>query len=384
LPSPRHKPLFNRRYLITLVWILPLVILLLHLSARPARPLADAGWSPSEQLYFLNTTDTRYRLDLILPDTPALSDADWYEARINDARLDARLASPALRDWLDRQGWQLSRTRAGGYQALQLQMQDRPERAAREAFLSLLTQAPALDEPALHSELSARRYLQRQDAQTLLLATFGAQLPQPTQPPAPLWTLSGPELELTPAPPPTRRLQTLDHWQPGQLEIAPASARTDTAWMLIGEPIPAPASGAALAQQRFVAEAVARLLPAIAPAGAEYRWRWQPLAGGGYRALLLRNWPDSVAAPGQALAAALTDTAFNHIRNSLLERFNQLLDDSPQQWLDLIALYGLALDSDAPFRDTLEQLTPDAARALLEQTLRPEHSLAIRLTTTEP
>lgn len=68
MPSPRHKPLFNRRYLVALVWILPLVIVLLQLSGRSA-PLA-IGWNGQEELHFLTTEDSSYRLELAAADAP--------------------------------------------------------------------------------------------------------------------------------------------------------------------------------------------------------------------------------------------------------------------------------------------------------------------------
>lgn len=168
------------------------------------------------------------------------------------------------------------------------------------------------------------------------------------------------------------------------LELEPTAARTDTHWRLLGEPLQAPHSGPALARQRLVAEATARLLPHIAPPNSDYRWRWVPLARGGYRVLLLHRWPEQTTPLGEQLAAALDQKLLDQLRNELLAQLDHLLEEEPRRWLNLVALYRLPLDSDRAFRDTLEHLTLEEARQLLTRLLPPTRRLAIRLKTTEP
>lgn len=384
MPPSRKKPLFSRRSLIALTWILPLVILLLQFSGRQDPPLLSIGWNESQRLYFLDRERPHYRLDLILPQRPALSDGDWRAQALAQAQLEARLSAPELERWLKQQGWQLTPGRAGGYQALQFEMASPPSATAQAQLLALLEQPPTQVPDDRLAELDARRYLALQDPQTQLLAAFGDQLPAvPQRPFTPRWSLVGPDLELAQAPAPSAEAPPTAAWQPGQRVIAPASPHTDTGWALVGEPLPPPRDGASLAQQRFVAEAVARLLPQLAPDQADYRWRWQPLSRGGYRVLLMHDWPPDSVPTGHTLAAALDEPLLQSLRAELLERFNQLLQTAPQQWLDLVALYHLPLDSDAVFRDTLQHLTLSEARALLTQALSPEHRISIRMTTTE-
>ena len=381
----RKKPLFSRRGLIALTWILPITILLLQLSGRQDPPQLSIGWNASQQLYFLDREGSNYRLDLILPQRPALSDNDWQTQALARAQLKARLSAPALERWLKQQGWQLTASNAGGYQVLQFEMSSPPTATAQEQLLALLNKPSPETAKALLPELNARRYLALQDPQTRLLAAFGEQLPAPPQiSPAPRWSLIGPDLKLTQDLAPSAEPHPPSAWQPGQRAIPPASAHTDTGWILVGEPLLAPHDGTSLAQQRFVAEAVARLLPQLASDQADYRWRWQPLIHGGYRVLLVHNWPPDSIPTGHTLAAALNESLLQSLRTELLARFDQLLQTAPQQWLDLVALYRLPLDSDAAFRDTLQQLTLTEARTLLTQILGPEHRLTIRLTTTEP
>ncbi|GGC08779.1 hypothetical protein GCM10011352_38930 [Marinobacterium zhoushanense] len=385
----RHQPLFNRRYLLILIWILPIVILVLHRSGQTQSPLDQLSWQ-NDSGYLLPNTEPGYRLTLILPSTNALSDEGWVQDQAVERALRTRL--DAAQTWLDQQQWRADLHRSGSYLALRLRMQAQPKPVQQQQLLSLLAPLPALDWPALTRRLRAERYLQSQPAEDRLLAAFGQQLEPSSdigtaysrlwQPPH-RWILVGdveiPEQTTSPS-----QADRYDRsgWQSGELLIPDTgSSRLDTGWQLIAQSIPAPTNGVELARQRLSAELVSHLLARTLAANADYRWLWQPLVSGGYHGLLLHNWPDDPSAMGEQLARHLDQALLDTTRDTLLQQLARIEQESPGQWLDLVALYRLPLDSHKAFRDTLTTLNLAQARQLLRDTLRPAQSLLIRFDT---
>lgn len=264
-------------------------------------------------------------------------------------------------------------------------MAERPSAAQRQQFLSLLESPGAQDLAPQTGQLQARRYLDLQQAQTQLLAAFGSRLPAELKTPAsPRWTLSGPLSDLARQSPPRVRYPT-------PAPLATGGAGTGTDRRPHRYPLATAGRTAAGAAQRSGPGPAAaggrshrRLLPHIAPPNSDYRWRWVPLARGGYRVLLLHRWPEQTTPLGEQLAAALDQKLLDQLRNELLAQLDHLLEEEPRRWLNLVALYRLPLDSDRAFRDTLEHLTLEEARQLLTRLLPPTRRLAIRLKTTEP
>ncbi|MBV1787779.1 hypothetical protein KQ940_06880 [Marinobacterium sp. D7] len=382
--------MFNRRYLLILIWILPIVILILHRSGETARPLDQLGWQ-SETGYRLPANEAGYQLTLILPLTSALSDEGWVLDQTIEHALRTHLDGSTVQNWLARQEWHAVLHRSSSYLALRMQMQARPTAAQQQQLLSLLAQPPRLDWPTLKRRLQAERYLQSQSAEDRLLAAFGEQR-EPSLDlttaysrlwlPPPRWTLVGDmgTTGQTTSPPKAAR-DDRSSWQSGKLLIADTgSSRLDTRWQLIAQPISAPTDGRELAQQRLGAELVAQLLPRTQTANADYRWLWRPLLSGGYRGLLLHG-TDDPGTLGEQLARQLDQPLLDATRDGLLQQLTRIEAEAPGQWLDLVALYRLPLDSHKAFRDTLNALDLAQARQLLRDTLPPAQSLHIRFDT---
>lgn len=383
MAKAKHKPLFNRRYLLILVWVLPLVILLLQPGADETA-VNKIQWDPQRQAYLLPAQRDDILLTLILPFSQALSDQGWVQQRTRTESLRQRLAMPELQDWLAAQGWQAELSQTTTHLRVALQMTKAPQAEQMSDFLDRLTSLAGIDQNAIERRTQAERYLQKQDEQVRLLSALGDQLAdQPQRPDAlsaatSIWTLTG-DIDAPPGtqPPSTPAAQT-DHWTPGTRTLDGSSRPATPGWELTGYPQPAPASGRELALQRLDAELVAQVLP-IAMAGHEsYRWIWKPLARGGYRALLAQGGPPPSAHQlSQHLDPALLDTT----RTALLERYDQILEESPQQWLEMLALYRLPLDSHQAFRDTLNAVDLNSAKSRVNRLFNPEQSLYVRFTT---
>lgn len=380
-----YKPLFNRKFLLLLVVILPLVILLLNRSGQPPDPLARL--THRGDLYQLLKEQPDYRLHLLLVSAPNLSDRDWIEIQLQRARIAQGLHSGALRTWLSAQQWRDAAvdTRPG-YLLLSFTLPDPPTAAQRSQLLSLLQQLPA-PEPALTTRLQAQRYLDQQAPEQQLLGALGERLAaRPTAPvtDTPAWTLVGPQASQPAA------LATSSPRPPAVpiTPLAPAEQQLPSArgngWHLLAETLPPPRDARELALQRITAELVSRLLAVVTTdAAADYRWLWQPLPYGGYQALLLRQADTGLLArPGEQLAARLDQATLEQTRQALLERLEALVRDDPQQWLDLLALYQLPVDSDKVFRATLELLDLDSARTRVAQTLPADRRLHLRFAST--
>lgn len=387
----RHKPLFNRRYLLILLWVLPIVILILHNSGQSSQPLDRISWQGGQR-YQLPLPGQALRLSLILPSRSSLGDDGWISERAVERALQAKLKEPSLRQWLKEQQWQVDLVKSSAFLTLQFQLPSSPTAAQQQALLALLIQPPDMDWQALEKRLRAERYLQKKSAESQLLSAFGerldtnrgidgayARLWQPT----PRWTLSGElEAESSNARPPRPEPGKHTGWQPGKLDLTPGNASSvASGWELVAQPIPAPFDGRMMARQRLGAELVSHLLVKALPVGSDFRWLWQPLVEGGYQGVLLHNRSGTPGPTGEQLASLLNQTLLDTTRDTLLEQFRHIETETPRQWLNLVALYRFPLDSHEAFRDTLAGLSLDEARQLVTDTLRPEQSLHIRFDT---
>lgn len=394
--SPRA--LFNRKFLLLLVLILPLVILLLNQAPQPRDPLAQLRFE--DEQYFLPRAQSAYTLHLLLPTRANLSDRAWIEQQLEVARLRQGITTTAiagaapssnrLPEWLLQQQWQPGElSPEPGYLRLTFNLPAPPTGVQRQQLLQGLQQLPPAP-PTLHQRLQAQRYLEGQTAEQQLLSALGDRLGQQPQTPdrTPRWTLVGPTFEqptataahtAISAPAPTAA--PAPDFPGGELQLRGSRGQ---GWQLLASPLPAPADAAQWAQQRMLAELVSQLLAQVTQGKVkDYRWLWQPLPDAGYQALLLRQ-PDPTLLNelSAQLAARLDQTLLDQTRQTLLQRLDDLLQNNPQQWLDLLALYRLPLDSHLVFRATLEQLDLPSCQNLLAQTLNADHRLSLSFAST--
>lgn len=379
----KKKPLFNRRYLLILVWVLPVVILLLQRGGGDTS--ADQiQWNSDLQAYQLPLEQDDIELGLILPLPRTLTDRAWIENRVSVQALTQRLAQPELTDWLSSQGWQAEINQTSTHLRVDIRMEAPPEAQQMDRFYALLSRLSSIESEPIRKRASAERYLQAQKDETRLLAAFGEHLPPP-KPTAsallakpPVWILRGniPASDDALPTPPTLSRQPANADR--QVVLSTSPRQTSERRLLLGQPQLAPTDGGELASQRLAAELMAQLLAQQSARDEKYRWIWKPLAENGYRALLLTS-PDTEPS---RLASSLSTELFEQTRSSLLERFDQVLADEPSRWLELVALYRLPLDSHRAFRDTLSNLDLDAARGLVSHLLDPGQRLEIRFAST--
>lgn len=385
MAESKKKPLFNRRYLLILVWVLPIVILLLQSGAGES-PVDRIQWDAGLQAYVLPLEQDDIQLGLVLPLPQTLTDQAWIENRVRVQALQQRLSQADLSDWLASQGWQAKITKASTHLLIRIHMAQPPRSQQLDQFYSRLTQLNNINTEAMRKRARAERYLQSHQDETRLLAALGEGLSTTDSPfvSNPVWILSGDIDTGADTAPATPTRTSASDWPPRQIVLNESSRQPTLSPMLIGQPQPAPLDGADLARQRLAAELVALLLPQQLNGDVDYRWIWKPLAANGYRALLLPTKADTTAqrvAPLN-LAQLLTEELLEQTRTSLLQRYDQIIDEQPERWLELVALYHLPLDSYQAFRDTLNKIDLDAARALISNFFDPGQSLQIRFAST--
>jgi hypothetical protein len=390
--SPKYKPLFNRRYLLILVWVLPVVILLLHQYAAQPSALEHLSWDSRRQHYWMPAENSQSRLELLLPRTATLNDSDWIETSVAQQALQARISEPDVQTLLDQQQWQLSVSSQPAFTLLQLSFTEPPEQEAITRLLNLLGEQPYFDWRGARDRLQAQRYLASQSAQSRLLSTFGEKLPRPDRSIESLysrlwWTeprrllIARGDTKATDRPPHAALPPNRD-WNPGELALSTAElrGRSSDQWRLLGQPLNAPTNGTELAHQRLVAELVSLLLPTLFRQQEDYRWLWQPLLGGGYQALIWRGRQLDRTMLGQYLAAELDAGILAKAQDRLLTSLTRIEQSQPEQWLHLVALYRLPLDSHRAFRDTLNRIDLEQARTLITELLPPNDSFYLYYT----
>ncbi|SEG78979.1 hypothetical protein [Marinobacterium lutimaris] len=383
MAESKSKPLFNRRYLLILVWVLPIVILLLQRGAGET-PLDPLRWNSTLHAYELPLQQEGIDLGLLLPLPQTLTDQAWIDNRVSAQALQQRLSMTDMHDWLSERGWQAQLKESSTHLLVRLHMNKVPTAQQMKQFYSLLRRQERLNNAPLHQRAQAERYLQSQQDESRLLVALGEQLADTADTPTaalPTWILSGniePSEEDAPAPDARNRRSDIS---PMQLVLNASPRQPERNLVLTGQLQGAPRDGAELAQQRLAAELVAQLLPRLG-GNSDYRWIWKPLAQNGYRALILpADAAASLQTPEQ-LGQAINEELLEQTRAALLERYDRIIDEAPQDWLELVALYRLPLDSHRAFRDTLNTIDLDAARALITNLFDPGHSLQIRFAST--
>ncbi|WP_432697005.1 hypothetical protein ACQUQP_01215 [Marinobacterium sp. YM272] len=383
MAPPKHKPLFNRRYLLILVWVLPIMILLLQRGGSES-PIDRVQWDGERQAYLLPASRDDILLTLIIPLSQALTDRDWIGQRVRIESLRQQLADTTLQHWLSQQGWQADISQAPTHLRVSLQMQAPPQASQMRRFYSLLTSD--VPQTTLAKRARAERYLESRQDEVRLLAALGDRLPaqEASRPETPLWILAGKldRVSGSTQAPASQSPARSRGWSPGVISLDDRSHPARSYWQLTGHPQPAPTNGAELANQRLDAELVAQLLSRSAAQFESYRWIWKPLVRGGYRALLTLETPSVTdTAPIPALAARLDQALLDTTRDALLERYERMLDESPQQWLELVALYRLPLDSHRAFRDTLLAAELSSAKSRVNDLFNPHQNLQISFIT---
>ena len=329
------KPLFNRKYLLALVWLLPLAIVALNQLAPESDPAAQRIapqqlWSPSKKsqvgIYFSQgsglTSNDRARQALLLEG------------------LALRLDDPEINKLLYQQGWRVKPQSSSLFTALNITTKESIDTTALARFIDLLQQPPSIDWTARIERITAEAYVAaqngRQRALNSLLSSGDPQLSGRTYVELvdqPIYLLfQAPE---EPLPLELDDLTPLSSLLPGKSSV---SVRSKKAGLIsLWQMPPATSSETYLAQQAFgllVSRALetlpeTRILQQLTPQGS----------------LLIVE----TASSQETLAAVLGNItpeslAVRTAIDALEERWADAAEQSPLAWAEATLLYNLGPD----------------------------------------
>ena len=382
METEQKKPLFNRNYLKGLVLLLPIAIVLLHrLGAQ--EPLSEQiGFyqTPQYRLYTLPVSDDQFELHglIALPDSPSAAGDEI--SRLLFRGLQERLQQADVSGWLQQQQWQVSLQPASANMLIKVQLPALPSIEQLNQFWALLGSGRGINWATLVKTAQAETYIAQQKDNQRLQMKFGelAKLMPPQGDivsqynalfarPA-IWTLTGPELAAYPSDPTPTDTSTT------QVAALPSPLATQTQLpllrqnqaFLLGQRLEVIHSGEALAEQKLSATAAQALIQSVKPKQANSSYEWHAGAEAGYQFIQASHWP--IAQARQQLTTAIDQLDSQNTQQfakQLKQQFEQISEQTPQQWLDMIALYALPLDSDQAFRAKLDAFTVEQLQARL-------------------
>ena len=352
------KPLFNRKYLLALVWLLPVAIILLSRlgpsSDEVGKMIApDQLWVESE----------KPQLTIYFSQGAGLTTKDAARQALLIEGLKLRLDDPQVNALLYTEGWRVKPQSSSLYTALTISAAEAIDSEALTTLLELLKQPPAIDWTPIIERISAEAYLAgqngRQRALDGLLSSTDLQLTARTY-----VELVDQPIHLlfrTPSEPQPQTLEShtaLSGVQPGKASISVRSkeAATISLWQM-----PAPSDSSSYLAQQALGVLISRSLAALPSTRIQ-----QQLAPQGSLLLI------ETTAESEALAAALnqigsdSDLA-NAAIDQLEQRWNQAVEQSALSWSEAILLYNLAPESlEAAFKE-LRADTETLLHPLLQQ-----------------
>ncbi len=380
-----YKPLFNRTYLKIILWVVAIAIVLLSASGPDRTEYIAIQQHDTQPAYFV-TLDKRDSLEvqLIYRLGAALSGDQQLMHRLLENLVTEQLNSGAANAYLAQLQARVGVQRKEDRLTVQLSipataLDDHQRMAALPEQLTQLLLAVNLnaDLETRWNRLDAKRYLQNQDPEALLLEQFGNILDQPSgvhplQQFAAFYTrvintgqltlaLYGPEAKLI--------TQAMASRLPGyqtsialpQPALTPARQRLNatgnSAYLLSGTELSGRQDGDFAAQQLAV-----QTLQAALQAQEQFKFRliWKPLDMRGYLAMMLHGaqLPDSaqrLQPVYDELFARVDDALIERTRHALQTQFAQRMvqQDSQLALLNSIAFYRLPLDYMPRFAERL-------------------------------
>lgn len=152
------RPLFNRKYLMALVWLLPIAIVLLsRLNTSDSGQMERLG--PS-QLWMLSD---RNAVTLYFSQGSGLTSNDKARQALLLEGLDLRLSTPEVIQLLEEQHWIVRPQLSSLTTQLQIESKGQVDSAALQRLLDLLKQPPAIDWAEPIERITAQSYLAAQN-----------------------------------------------------------------------------------------------------------------------------------------------------------------------------------------------------------------------------
>lgn len=337
------RPLFNRKYLIALLWILPLIIFYLQTKPFSVSRYQQLSRLGPDLIWDQRRDDAPHQFGLIYAVGAGIGDERRSEQRLLERGLTARLSSAELQTFLATTEWNYRLITTSSYSAAVFDADRTPTEAQIQKLLELLAAPPLLDWSSLLAELNAIDYIERgKDHGRLFRAlTGGAEISlDASDYPRLLQQFRGIVL-LTDEPPVEHRLHGLTNITtaaqrlalPGdeqQIYARGSSNRIASAW----EFAPIQQSETLIVQQLIASVAALRLSRVE---GCD--WRFLPSGTIGIATL---STPDQ-ASFNQALALLKTPLQPEELQQAseqLIDRWKQQADLSPLEWPSILQLYG--------------------------------------------
>lgn len=351
------KPLFNRKYLLALVWLLPVAILLLSRlgpsSDEVGKTIApDQLWVESE----------KPQLTIYFSQGAGLTTKDSARQALLIEGLKLRLDDPQVNELLYAQDWRVKPQSSSLYTALTISAAESIDSEALATLLDLLKQPPAIDWTPIIDRISAEAYLAGQNGRQraldgllstdlqLTARTYVELIDQPIH-----------LLFLTPSEPEPQTLEShaaVSSVQPGKASISVRSkaASTISLWQMA-----APSDSSSYLAQQALGILISQSLAGLPSTRIQ-----QQLAPQGSLLLI------ETTAQSEALAAALNQIdsdsdLVNVAIDQLEQRWNRAIEQNALAWSEAILLYNLAPESlDAAFK-SLRADTENLLQPLLQQ-----------------
>lgn len=357
------RPLFNRKYLLALVWLLPIVVLFLnsdYLNSGPydkLQRLSDRiGWLPTQKSEPEMAT-------LFLKIGSGLENLTRAHQQYFVQALSARLRQPDLRELAEQQAVKSRISSNQSYIKIDLESTE-PFANWLPILLTALKEPPSIDWDALERELSAEQHVQAAEARTQLYraGTFISDLH--LTPDLYLEQLE-PNLSLVIRADKKPIFESPLNLGPRTKEVArellPRHEKLNTrtgagadlyAWLLPG----AVDIDNYLAQQ-LIGQVVSARLSAIPNA----RWVQQLSRDGGI-AILETSKETAAALHNRIFAEALFDVEISTASDAFIARWTQFIERSPLDWPGILMMNGYALEDP---KDVLARLNDEKRDILL-------------------
>lgn len=326
------KPLFNRKYLLTLVWLLPVAILILSRLGPSADEVGktiapDQLWVESE----------KPQLTIYFSQGSGLTTKDAARQALLLEGLKLRLDDPQINELLYQQSWRVKPQSSSLYTALVISAAESINSEALTTLLELLKQPPAIDWTSIIERISAEAYLAgqngRQRALDGLLSSSDLQLTARSyvelvdQPIHLLFQTASEPLPLA-----LESHTELGWLQPGKASISVRSkeASTISLWQL-----EAPTDSASYLAQQALGVLLSQSLAELPSTRIQ-----QQLAPRGSLVLI------ETTAEAESLTAALNQVSsegdlVNSAIDQLERRWVQAIEQNRSSWSEAILLYNL-------------------------------------------
>ena len=386
MPASTYKPLFNRRYLFALMWIIPIVILLLHATGREkaATPLS-LGWHADPDHWRLSyETLPDIELRALKPFAPGWNLPNTLERAHLLQSLKHWLNEESTLEKLDELSWQATLQSLTSAVQLSITMSQPPSDEQIAWLTSALNQRPNV-ELNEQQRLMATWQLDQRQAENRLLAEFEHWLfsDQPTSHAfTNEWTflLSGANVVTsneTDIPPRSTLTPILS------AKELTEQAHVSQVHHLLAWHIPLSEDSSTLAKHRASINAIQQALENL-PQRPNYRLIWNPLPPKSYLIIITQGQPDN-RLDDQLLDLLLGETSDRLLSDAIKQVVDQYQPATASvinavEWFELSALLGFPLNSDLIYSETIKQLSNDDIRQHLVEMLDRQHQFSLTLT----